>query len=118
MTVRRSVPKGDEVTCAIREELRELDCELVGVLAARHRLVERLWNHKRAVGRPLEDKKQEGRVLAAARRTARRHGLEATYVEGILRSVIAEGKRRASAEPTARPRSRRPNARSRVRPRG
>ncbi|HXQ48779.1 MAG TPA: chorismate mutase [Thermoplasmata archaeon] len=116
MTVRRAVPQGDGITWAIRTELRRLDRALVAVLVERHELVERLWNHKRAVGLPLEDQAQEGRVLAEARRSARRHGLRPTYAEGILRVVIAEGKRMASVDPAPR-RSRRPTGRSRVRPR-
>ncbi|MGA8665091.1 MAG: chorismate mutase [Thermoplasmata archaeon] len=116
MTGRRSVPPGDEVTWAIRTELRRLDRDLVGVLAARHRLVERLWSHKRAVGLPLEDPLQERRVLAAAGRTADRLGLEKAFVEGILRAVIAEGKRKAWSRRHPRPRSRRPTARRRSRP--
>ncbi|MGA8276236.1 MAG: chorismate mutase [Thermoplasmata archaeon] len=113
MTVRRSVLQGDEVTWAIRAEIRRLDRELVAALAERHELVERLWRHKRAVGQALVDREQEGRVLAGARRTARRHGLQPAYVEAILRAVIAEGKRMAS--PPLRPR--RPAGRSRMPPR-
>ncbi|MGP8072192.1 MAG: chorismate mutase [Thermoplasmata archaeon] len=115
MTVRHSVPKGDDFTWAVRAELQRLDRELVGVLAERHKLVERLWDHKKAVGLPLEDRHQEARVIAGARRIARRHGLPPAYVEGILLAVIAEGKRRASASLSRPPRSRRPVARSRTR---
>jgi len=118
MTVRRSVPRGDEVTWELRAELRRVDLALVAVLAERHDLVERLWDHKRAVGRPLEDRRQEARVLAAARKNARRRGLSPKHVEEILRAVIAEGKRRASAAPRSRRPSPRPGPRKEVRPPG
>jgi len=99
MTVRRSVPKGDEVTWAIRAELQRVDRELVEVLAERLDLVRRLWAHKRTVGQALENRAQERRVLGRARKTAIRRDLDATFVEEVFLAVITEGKRTASPGP-------------------
>ena len=115
MAVRRSAPKGDEVTWAIRAELKRVDRELVEGLAERLELVRRLWAHKGTVGLPLEDRGQEGRVLGRARRTAKHQGLNPTFVEEIFRVVIAEGKRTATRVPRPLARSRSPVRRSRAR---
>jgi chorismate mutase / prephenate dehydrogenase len=117
MAVRRSVPKGDEVTCAIRAELQRVDRELVEALAERLELVQRLWAYKGTVGLPLEDRDQEGRVLARARRTAERRGLKPAFVDEVFRAVIAEGKRTATpgSFPPVRPRSPAQRSRSRRR---
>jgi len=106
MAVRRPVLTGDEITWAIRAELRRVDRELVGLLAERLELVGRLWDHKRNVGLPLEDRDQERKVIRRARRTAARSGLEPAFVQGIFWAVIAEGKRRATPAPPPPRRSR------------
>ncbi len=115
MTVRRSVPRGDELTWALRAELRRVDRALIAVLAERHELVGRLWDHKRAVGRPLEDRRQEARVLAAARASAPPAGPLAE----ARRSDPPRGNRRRkapgvrrSALPAAAPSTRRAEASS------
>lgn len=81
-----------------REELQKIDRELVLLLAARLRTVERLWRVKRDLGLPLEAREQERKVRTRARGWAVEEGIDPDLVERVFEIVVAHGKARAVRE--------------------
>ena len=76
-----------------REQIREVDRELVALYAARCALVRTLWELKAAVGLPLVDPAQEEVELARARARAASTGLDPEGGERLLRWILEEGHR-------------------------
>lgn len=73
---------------AVRERIRELDREFIGLAAERVRLVRRVGEIKRAAGLRLIDYSQERRVLDAAAETAAERGLDPEVAQDLTARLI------------------------------
>src|SRR5580692_5622432 len=72
----------------LRNELTELDGQLVALVARRQALSEQVAAVKRATGRPTRDFGREREVIVQARTTAARLGVPADLAESLLRQLI------------------------------
>ncbi len=72
----------------LREEIEDIDRELVELIARRTYVAETIADVKRAEGLPTTDKKQEQRVMDRAGRNAERFGVESNLVKAVFRLLI------------------------------
>ncbi|MFO7618217.1 MAG: 3-deoxy-7-phosphoheptulonate synthase [Thermoplasmata archaeon] len=90
----------------MRKRARELDVELVRLLAARLELTDSIGAEKKKAGMAVYDPETERRVLTGARETAVELGISPIMAETVIRTAMAEsrlrqdstGKRRAAAD--------------------
>jgi len=81
--------KHSPALAALREELGQLDAELVELLARRVNIARRIGAEKRAAGLATLDTRREAQVVAAVARQARRAGLPEESVRDIFWPVVA-----------------------------
>lgn len=73
---------------ALRDEIRELDRELIALAGRRVALARRVGDVKRAANRPIVDYRQERAVLERAREAAGQAGLDGHVAETLLGALI------------------------------
>ncbi len=78
----------DDVLRELRDQIRELDLELIERAARRVELARRLGDVKRRLDLPVADYAQERRVLDRARTDAARLGLDSRVAEDLLAGLI------------------------------
>lgn len=76
-----------------REQIDELDRELVSLLARRAELARQAGRAKRELGHPIQDPTREAAVLAARREWARRAGLDESQLEAVFREILTLSRR-------------------------
>ncbi len=76
----------------LREEIRDLDGELLRIVARRMDVARRIGRIKRAGGVPLRDWDVERRVLDRAAERAATHNLPSGFVRNLMQQVIAESR--------------------------
>jgi chorismate mutase len=91
MSARRLGPGATIAT--LRHRIEAVDRRLIDLYADRRRLVEALWEYKHGKGLPLEDPRQEARIVARARDWAVARGLPPDEAERFIRGVVGECKR-------------------------
>ncbi|MGI0147926.1 MAG: prephenate dehydrogenase/arogenate dehydrogenase family protein [Thermoplasmata archaeon] len=84
----------------LREEIAEVDKEIVALVAKRLHLAEQLGLEKTLLGRPARDEAQEDHVFTRLLTEGATRGISLTFVEGLARLLIDESVRR---QDTARP---------------
>jgi len=72
----------------LRQQLTELDRELVSLVAKRQRIVSEIGRSKLESGRPTRDYEREKVVLSQAREQAREAGLDPKLAEQIIAALI------------------------------
>ena len=72
----------------LRVQIRELDRELIELLAERLRLCIEVGRYKRTLGLPLRNHHVEAKVYANARDTAARSGLTPDQAEEFMRKIV------------------------------
>src|SRR5262245_47959266 len=89
---RRGVTNRPHEVCMTLEELRkrlsEVDRELIGLVAARQKIVAEIGAHKIQNAVPTRDYEREREVLKGASSTARSLGLEPELAEEIMQLLI------------------------------
>ena len=77
----------------LREEVRQLDVEVIVMVAERTRLCLRIGRIKREIGLPLRHPEIERALCLKARRDAVALGLDPDITEGIVRLMIEQSLR-------------------------
>jgi len=72
----------------LREEIEDIDRELVELIARRTYVAETIADVKREEGLPTTDEQQEQRVMDRAGRNAERFGVESNLVKAVFRLLI------------------------------
>jgi chorismate mutase/prephenate dehydrogenase len=72
----------------LRKRLSEVDRDLIGLVAARQKIVAEIGAHKIQNAVPTRDYEREREVLKSAREQALAHGLEPELAEDIMRLLI------------------------------
>jgi chorismate mutase/prephenate dehydrogenase len=72
----------------LRKRLSEVDRELIGIVAARQKIIAEIGAHKIQNSVPTRDYEREREVLKAASAEARAHGLEPELAEEIMQLLI------------------------------
>lgn len=72
----------------LREEIEDIDRELVELIARRTYVAETIAEVKRSEGLPTTDEQQEQRVMDRAGRNAERFGVESNLVKAVFRLLI------------------------------
>jgi chorismate mutase/prephenate dehydrogenase len=89
----------------LRKRLSEVDRELIGLVAARQRIVAEIGTHKIQNSVPTRDYEREREVLKAADTEARTHGLEpelaGEIMEVLIRASLTHQERRRVAAGTS-----------------
>ncbi len=88
----------------LREQLTELDLQLLDVVAKRQAVVEQIGRTKREAGRATRDFEREKRVISTARERAAKLGLSADLAQDLMQlliSVSLEKQERDSLEQSA-----------------
>lgn len=91
----------------LRDEIADVDRDLVALVVRRLQLAERVGVEKKILGRPLRDAEREERVLARLLDACSRHGISEGFAEGLARLLIDESVRREDATPSPEPSGRR-----------
>jgi prephenate dehydrogenase len=87
-----TVPSSPELA-ETRDQIDELDRELVAMLARRAELSRRAMKAKQRLGQPLHDPTREASVLAARRGMAEERGLDGESIEDVFRAVLRFSRR-------------------------
>ena len=74
----------------IRQEITELDCELLALLAKRKRLSLEVAKNKQAEQRPIRDTAREQDLLETLIRQGKPLGLSAQYIQQIYHTIIED----------------------------
>ncbi len=80
----------DRALAQLRDEIDELDTQLVEILAKRRRVTSQVGALKSKVGMPIYAPEREARLLASRRKQAEELGVEANLVEDILRRMMRD----------------------------
>lgn len=86
----------------LREEIDEIDRQLISLLARRMGLAREIARLKEERGMPLRDERREEEVVGRAREMARRLGLEPEVAETVMRVIVSRMARK-QAERLERP---------------
>src|SRR6476659_1724235 len=73
---------------ALRTELGDIDREILGLVARRQAVAQKIGQVKRDAGIPTRDYRQERDVIERARAAAVQHGLTATMGEELVLALI------------------------------
>jgi chorismate mutase / prephenate dehydrogenase len=73
-----------------RDEIDDIDAELIRLLARRERVVAGLWTWKQATGRPLRDGEREREAFVRLRVLAARAELSPEAVERVFREIVGQ----------------------------
>ena len=76
-----------------RQEIRELDQQILELLAERRRLAEKIGKVKKSCGFPIEDSEQERRVFEMNARLGKELGLEESLVRKLTGDLIESAKK-------------------------
>src|SRR5271157_4025543 len=72
----------------LREQIDSIDQQLVGLLAQRRRVVEKITHVKQQQDLPMSHPAREEDLISARRAQAVEAGLDADYVEELFRAVL------------------------------
>lgn len=76
----------------LRDQIRELDRQLVTLVGERRRLAIAIGEAKAAVGLPVLDPPQEARVVRRAAETARELGVDEEMTRDVIWRIIASAR--------------------------
>lgn len=83
----------------LREEIEQLDRQIVELVVHRSRLAEEAGESKRVAGLPLLDPVREARVMETAAEAARQAGIPDAEVRQIFRLLITIARKSQEAVP-------------------
>ncbi|MCA1813307.1 MAG: chorismate mutase [Halobacteriales archaeon] len=73
---------------ALRREMRELDQEILRLVAQRMRTAQRIGAAKRRQGLPVRNYEVEAQVIRATRAYCKRRGIDTEVGEDLMRTLI------------------------------
>ena len=74
----------------LRREIDRINEQLIDLLAKRLKIGGELAKLKKKMGREIRDEARERAIIDSARKLARERGLDPSFVEGLMRLVIAQ----------------------------
>ena len=74
----------------LRLEIDKINEQLIDLLAQRLKIGEELAKLKKKLGKEIRDEARERTVIDSARKLARERGLDPSFVEGLMRLIIAQ----------------------------
>jgi chorismate mutase len=75
---------------ALRQEIDKINEQLIDLLARRLKIGEELAKLKKKLGKEIRDEARERAIIDSARKLARERGLDPSFVEGLMRLIIAQ----------------------------
>ncbi len=82
----------------LRKQVDKVDSTVLKLLGKRLWLVKRIMRMKKAVGKPLVDRRREREIMSRARKTARKMRAPPKAVEKIFSTIIRESRKAAWLE--------------------